>query len=175
MLSSSPDEWRRKRMRTFVVGVVLSAAIISAGCGATRKVTSTVAPGPAITGATLQFMDRDHGKDAGSAVDVWLLRGSNEMAHLHSVGTKFDDRASIAPMALPMSGTFSRDGSWRRPAPNPAHPRRPRRLEFRAALDADIFRRDQPHVCLAAGDARQRASGSDVELCRRPCRIRKAA
>jgi hypothetical protein len=53
-------------------------------------------------------MDRDHGKDAGSAVDAWLLRGSNEMAHLHSVGTKFDDRASIAPMALPMSGTFSR-------------------------------------------------------------------
>ena len=95
-------------MRTFVMGVVLSAAIISAGCGATRKVTSTVAPGPAITGATLQFMDRDHGKDAGSAVDAWLLRGSNEMAHLHSVGTKFDDRASIAPMALPMSGTFSR-------------------------------------------------------------------
>jgi len=95
-------------MRTFVMGVVLSAAIISAGCGATRKVTSSVAPGPAITGATLQFMDRDHGKDAGSAVDGWLLRGSNEMAHLHSVGTKFDDRASIAPMALPMSGTFSR-------------------------------------------------------------------
>jgi len=95
-------------MRTFVMGVVLSAAIISAGCGATRKVTSTVAPGPAITGATLQFMDRDHGKDAGSAVDAWLLRGSHEMAHLHSVGTKFDDRASIAPMALPMSGTFSR-------------------------------------------------------------------
>jgi hypothetical protein len=95
-------------MRTFVMGVVLSATIVSAGCGATRKVTSTVAPGPAITGATLQFMDRDHGKDAGSAVDAWLLRGSNEMAHLHSVGTKFDDRASIAPMALPMSGTFSR-------------------------------------------------------------------
>jgi hypothetical protein len=95
-------------MRTFVMAVVLYAAIISAGCGATRKVTSTVAPGPAITGATLQFLDRDHGKDAGSAVDAWLLRGSNEMAHLHSVGTKFDDRASIAPMALPMSGTFSR-------------------------------------------------------------------
>jgi hypothetical protein len=95
-------------MRTLAVSVLLTAAMISAGCGATRKVTSTVAPGPAITGATLQFMDRDHGKDAGSAVDAWLLRASNEMAHLHSVGTKFDDRASIAPMALPMSGTFSR-------------------------------------------------------------------
>ena len=95
-------------MRTLAVSVLLTAAMISAGCGATRKVTSTVAPGPAITGATLQFMDRDHGKDAGSAVDAWLLRGSNEMAHLHSVGTKFDDRASIAPMALPMSGTFAR-------------------------------------------------------------------
>ena len=95
-------------MRTFAASVLLAAAMVSAGCGATRKVTSTVAPGPAITGATLQFMDRDHGKDAGSAVDAWLLRGSNEMAHLHSVGTKFDDHASIAPMALPMSGTFSR-------------------------------------------------------------------
>ena len=93
-------------MRAFAVSVLLAAAMISAGCGATRKVTSTVAPGPAITGATLQFMDRDHGKDAGSAVDAWLLRGSNEMAHLHSVGTKFDDHASIAPMGVPMSGTF---------------------------------------------------------------------
>jgi hypothetical protein len=50
-------------MRTLVMGVVLSAAIISAGCGATRKVTSTVAPGPAITGAPIQFIDRDHAKD----------------------------------------------------------------------------------------------------------------
>ena len=95
-------------MRTFAASVLLAAAMVSAGCGATRKIKSTVAPGPAITGATLQFMDRDHGKDAGSAVDAWLLRSSNEMAHLHSVGTKFDDHASIAPMALPMSGTFSR-------------------------------------------------------------------
>ena len=99
-------------MRTLAVSVLLTAAMISAGCGATRKVTSTVAPGPAITGATLQFMDRDHGKDAGSAVDAWLLRGSNEMAHLHSVGTKFDDRASIAPMALPMSGTPDGRDDW---------------------------------------------------------------
>ena len=95
-------------MRTFAASVLLTAAMVSAGCGATRKIKSTVAPGPAMTGATLQFMDRDHGKDAGSAVDAWLLHGSNEMAHLHSVGTKFDDHASIAPMALPMSGTFAR-------------------------------------------------------------------
>jgi hypothetical protein len=82
---------------------------MSAGCGATRKVSSTVAPGPAITSATVQFQDRDHGKDADSGVDVWLLRnGSNEIAHLHSVGVKFDDHASIAPMGVPMSGTFYR-------------------------------------------------------------------
>lgn len=96
-------------MRTFVMGVVLSAAIISAGCGATRKVSSTVAPGPAIASVTVQFLDRDHGKDANSAVDVWMLHdGTNEMAHLHSVGVKFDDHAAIAPMAVPMSGTFSK-------------------------------------------------------------------
>ena len=94
-------------MRTFGVSVLLTAAIVSAGCGATRKVSSSVAPGPAITSATVQFVDRDHGKDAGSGVDVWLQRsGSNEIAHMHSVGAKFDDHASIAPMSVPLSGTF---------------------------------------------------------------------
>lgn len=96
-------------MRTFVMGVALSAVIMSAGCGATRKVTNAVAPGQAITNVTVQFMNRDHGKDANSAVDVWMVRnGANEIAHLHSVGVKFDDHASIAPMALPMSGTFNK-------------------------------------------------------------------
>jgi hypothetical protein len=96
-------------MRTFAVSVFLTAAIVSAGCGATRKVTSTVAPGPAITNTTVQFLDRDHGKDAQSAVDVWVLRGgSNEIGHLHSVGTKFDDHAAIAPMGVPVSGTYYR-------------------------------------------------------------------
>lgn len=93
-------------MRTFAVSVFLAAVIVSAGCGATRKVSNTVAPGAAITSATVQFQDRDHGKDADSGVDVWVLRSGNEMAHLHSVGTKFDDHASISPMGVPMSGTF---------------------------------------------------------------------
>ena len=97
-------------MRTFAATALLTAAIVSAGCGATRKVTSSVVPGPAITNATVQFQDRDHGKDAKSAVDVWILRGgSNEIAHLHSVGVKYDDHASIAPMGVPMSGTFTRN------------------------------------------------------------------
>jgi hypothetical protein len=93
-------------MRTFAVSVVLTAAMVAAGCGATRKVSNTVAPGPTLTAATITFVDRDHGKDAGSGVDVWLLRGSDEMAHLHSVGTKFDDHASIVPMQLSLSGAF---------------------------------------------------------------------
>jgi hypothetical protein len=95
-------------MKNFALSVLVTAALISAGCGATRTVSSTVAPGPSITSATIQFNDREHGKDAASAVDVWVLHGSNEMAHLHSVGTKFDDNAAIAPMTLPMSGTFNR-------------------------------------------------------------------
>jgi hypothetical protein len=95
-------------MKSFAFSVLMTAAVISAGCGATRRVSSTVAPGPSITSVTIQFNDREHGKDANSAVDLWVLRGSNEMAHLHSVGTKFDDNASIAPMAVPMSGTFYR-------------------------------------------------------------------
>ena len=93
-------------MRTFVVSVALAGAIVATGCGATRKVTNTVAPGPTLTAATITFVDRDHGKDAGSSADVWLLRGSNEMGHLHTVGTKFDDHASIAPMQLSLSGGF---------------------------------------------------------------------
>ena len=93
-------------MRTFAVCVVLTAAMAAAGCGATRSVTNTVAPGPTLTAATMTFVDRDHGKDADSGVDVWLLRGSDEMAHLHSVGTKFDDHASIAPIQLSLSGAF---------------------------------------------------------------------
>lgn len=96
-------------MKNLAVSVLLTAAFVSAGCGATRKVTSTVAPGPAITNMAVQFLDRDHGKDAGSGVDVWVERnGSNEIAHLHSVGTKFDDHAAIAPMGVPVSGTFYR-------------------------------------------------------------------
>ena len=96
-------------MKKFALCALLTAAVISAGCGATRKVSSAVTPGPAITNATVQFADRDHGKDANSAVDVWLLHhDTNEMAHLHSVGVKFDDKATIAPMGVSMSGTFGR-------------------------------------------------------------------
>jgi len=96
-------------MRIFAVSVLLTAAILSTACGATRKVTNSVAPGAAITSMTVQFQDRDHGKDANSGVDVWVVRGgSTEMAHLHNVGVKFDDKASIAPMGVPTSGAFHR-------------------------------------------------------------------
>jgi hypothetical protein len=93
-------------MRRLAMSVVFAGAIAAVGCGATRKVANAVAPGSAVTAATITFIDRDHGKDAKSAVDAWLLHGSNEMAHLHSVGTKFDDNASIAPMSMQMSGAF---------------------------------------------------------------------
>ena len=99
-------------MRTLATSVLLAGAIVSVGCGATRKVASTVAPGSAMTAATMTFIDRDHGKDAQSAVDVWLLRGSDEMAHLHSVGTKFDDHASIAPMTMQLSGALPSVSPW---------------------------------------------------------------
>jgi hypothetical protein len=101
-------EREEEPMKKFALSVFMTAAVVSAGCGATRSVSSKVAPGPSITSATIQFNDREHGKDAKSAVDVWVLHGSNEMAHVHSVGTKFDDNAAIAPMTLPMSGAFSR-------------------------------------------------------------------
>jgi hypothetical protein len=105
MLQPSAEE---EFMKNFALTVFMTAAVVSAGCGATRTVSNTVVPGPSITSANIQFNDREHGKDAKSAVDVWLLHGSNEMAHLHNIGTKFDDNASIAPMAVPMSGTWYR-------------------------------------------------------------------
>ena len=95
-------------MKSFALCVLMTAAVISTGCGATRRVSNAVAPGPSISSVTIQFNDREHGKDANNAVDVWVLRAANEMAHLHSVGTKFDDNAAIAPMTVPMSGTFYR-------------------------------------------------------------------
>lgn len=96
-------------MRTFAASALVTAAVFSVACGATRNVSNSVAPGPAITNASVQFQDRDHGKDAGSGVDVWIVRsGSTEIAHLHNVGVKFDDKASIAPMGVPTSGTFHR-------------------------------------------------------------------
>jgi hypothetical protein len=95
-------------MRTFAVSVVLTATLVAAGCGATRRVATSVAPGPTLTAAMITFSDQDHGKDADSAADVWLLRNGNEMAHLHTVGRKFDDHATTAPMTLAVSGTFFR-------------------------------------------------------------------
>jgi hypothetical protein len=95
-------------MKSLALSVLMTAAVISAGCGATRRVSNTVAPGPSITSTTIQFNDREHGKDANSAVDVWVLHGSNEMAHAHSVGAKFDDNAVVAPISVQMSGTFYR-------------------------------------------------------------------
>jgi hypothetical protein len=93
-------------MRTFVVSIALASTIVLAACGATRSVRNTVVPGPALTAATITFVDGDHGKDRDSAAEVWLLRGNDEMAHMRTVGTKFDDHASIAPMQLSLSGTF---------------------------------------------------------------------
>ena len=93
-------------MRRLAMCVLLAGAIACVGCGATRKVANAVAPGSAVTAATMMFIDRDHGKDAKSAVDVWMLHGTDEVAHLHSVGTKFDDHASIAPMAMQLSGEY---------------------------------------------------------------------
>jgi hypothetical protein len=95
-------------MRTFGVSVALVGAMWLSGCGATRSVKSTVAPGPTLTAATITFVNRDHGKDAKSAADVWVLRGSQEMAHLHEVGTKFDDKATMAPLQMSLSGAFRR-------------------------------------------------------------------
>ena len=44
-------------MRTCTVSVVLAGTMMLSGCGATRRITSTVAPGPTLTAATITFVD----------------------------------------------------------------------------------------------------------------------
>ena len=95
-------------MRTFAVSVVLTATLVAAGCGATRRVATSVAPGLTLTGGDDHVQRSRSWQGHGSAADVSLLRNGNEMGHLHTVGRKFDDHATTAPMALSVSGTFSR-------------------------------------------------------------------
>jgi hypothetical protein len=86
------------------------------------------------------------------------------MAHLHSVGTKFDDNAAVAPMILPMSGTFYRtdlsDGQLRiRLTPDGRDD-----WTFEPRLSLQFSDGGVRTYAWAAGDARQRTSGGDAEL-----------
>jgi len=97
-------------MRTVVVVLAAAVAIGASGCGATRATTSQTRAFPTLTSATATFVSTDHGKDADSALTVQLLRSNAEIgAEIRSVGTKFDDHSSSAPLAFSMAGPFTKN------------------------------------------------------------------
>lgn len=96
-------------MRSAIVVLMTAAAVGVSACGATTT-TSTVQTRsfPTLTSATATFVSLEHGKDANSELTVQLLRNNAELgAELRSVGTKFDDHASSAPLAFSLSGPFT--------------------------------------------------------------------
>lgn len=96
-------------MRTFVVMLATAAAVTLSGCGATTRATtvqSTVFP--ALSSATAQFSSKDHGKDAGSALTVQLMRSNGELgAEIRTTGVKFDDHAVSGPFVFSITGPFT--------------------------------------------------------------------
>ena len=96
-------------MRTFVVMLATAAAMAASGCGATARTTTVQTRAfPTLTSATAIFTTLDHGKDADSALTVQLLRSNGELgAEMQSVGTQFNDHASIPPFAFSLSGPFT--------------------------------------------------------------------
>jgi hypothetical protein len=89
---------------------VLAAALAAAGCGATRTAGSpTISQAfPTLTSAVATFVSTQHGKDAGSALTVDVMRSNAELAgNLQIVGTKFDDNASSGPFSFSLPGPFT--------------------------------------------------------------------
>ena len=89
--------------------ITAAAALMAAGCGATRQATGavTAAAAPSLTSATATFTTRDNGKDRDSAVTVQLLRANAELgAELRHTGTEFDNNTTSAPVAFSMSAPF---------------------------------------------------------------------
>jgi hypothetical protein len=96
-------------MRSAIVVLVTAAALGVSACGATTR-TSTVQTRafPTLTSATATFVSLEHGKDANSELTVQLLRNNAELgAELRTVGTKFDDNSSSAPLTFSLSGPFT--------------------------------------------------------------------
>ncbi len=96
-------------MTRLLTVTALTAALTTAGCGATRQSTGALASpaAAALSSATAVFVTRDNGKDRDSTVTVQLLRANAELgAELRHTGTEFDDHSTSAPMALTMSAPF---------------------------------------------------------------------
>ena len=98
-------------MRRYAVAIA-ALALVSTGCGATARGTTTAqtaAAAPALTSATATFVSRDHGKDEDSALTVQLLRHNAELAaEIRATNVEFDDNASSGPFAFAMTGPFRR-------------------------------------------------------------------
>ena len=97
-------------MHTLTAVIVITIGIATSGCGAARSTrTTTPNVGPELTSAVVTFASGDHGKDAKSVAMVQLLKSNAEMsAQARTVGTKFDDHTTAAPMSLAMTAAFRR-------------------------------------------------------------------
>ena len=99
-------------MRILIATGALACIVAIGACGS--KGQAATAP-ERLTGATLAFTSLDSGKDDGSSLTVQLLRNSSEIAaEVRSVGTPFDDNRAAPPLAMTVSGPFTRTMRRRR-------------------------------------------------------------
>ena len=96
-------------MRSYAV-LIVTLAMVTAGCGATTRGGTTTIQNPAspsLTSATATFISRDHGKDEDSALTVQLLKQNAELAgEIRANNVKFDDKTSSGPFAFSITGPF---------------------------------------------------------------------
>lgn len=96
-------------MRGHLFSAMLALALIGAGCASHANPSVTSADQASrLTSATVTFTSLADGKDADSAINVQLLRDSNELAaDTSSKGSDFDDDSTAPPLAMTINGPFS--------------------------------------------------------------------
>jgi hypothetical protein len=88
---------------------VLALALVLPGCTSHKPAEVSNSPNR-LTSASVTFTSLQDGKDEKSAVSVQLLRKGSELAaDATSSGTKFNDNAPAAPIALAVKGPFTKD------------------------------------------------------------------
>ena len=133
---------------------VVAVALLLGGCASRRGADVSTNPADRLSSATVTFNSLQDGKDAKSAISVQLLRGSDELsAETTSAGTKYDDNAAAAPLALTVRGPFTRDDA------------KTGQLRLRLTPDGDDTWTFNVRLSLTFGDERQQTfAWSDVRL-----------
>jgi hypothetical protein len=143
-------------MRRERLAMTVALALFVAGCASHSGPNANASTNPAdrLASATVTFNSLQDGKDAKSAVNVQLLRGSEQLAaDVMSSGTKFDDNAAAAPLALTLRGPFTRNDS------------KTGQLRLRLTPDGDDTWTFNVQLSLVFGDEHQQTyAWSDVRL-----------